>query len=206
MQSFVTLTGVAAPLPLDNIDTGMICPSAFMKVVSRDGLGQYLFHDMRHDGAGKPHAGFVLNKPAYAAASILITGTNFGCGSSREHAVWAIREFGIRCIIAESFADIFATNASRNGMLLITLPRNEIDSLVADAEKGSNARLTIDLATQLITRPDGTIMEFEIDAFRKHCLLNGVSHTDLLDQRKSTITSFEHEHRRAQPWLWDSPR
>lgn len=205
MEPFTILTGIAAPLRLDNIDTDMICPSTFMKTVTRDGLGRHLFHDMRHDAAGKPLPDFVLNRSAYQRASILVAGRNFGCGSSREHAVWAIREFGFRCIIAESYADIFATNATRNGILLITLTADLVDVLSNDAEKGANARVTVDLRSQTITRPDGSIIKFEIDPFRRHCLLNGLGQTEFLEKRRTKIQTFEARHRQVQPWLSRRP-
>src|SRR5258708_20489288 len=179
MQKFTQLTGIAAPLPMINVDTDRIIPKQFLKTIKRTGLGQYLFDELRRDLKGKENPDFVLNKPAYRKAEILVAGANFGCGSSREHAPWALLDFGIRCVIASSFADIFYNNCFKNGILPLALPQAEVDKLMADAEKGANARLTVDLAKQQITRPNGEVIGFEPDPFRQHRLLNGHDHLPL---------------------------
>ena len=202
MQKFNQLTGVAAPFPLRNVDTDMIIPKQFLKTIKRTGLGKALFFEMRYDQAGNELADFVLNKPAYRKAQILVAGENFGCGSSREHAPWALLDFGIRCIIAPSFADIFYNNCFKNGILPIALPQTEVDKLMDDAERGSNAIVTVDLEAQEITGPDGGKIRFEIDAFRKHCLLNGLDDIGLTLQKAASIESFEGRNRGGQPWLW----
>jgi 3-isopropylmalate/(R)-2-methylmalate dehydratase small subunit len=201
MQKFTKLTGVAAPLPMINVDTDMIIPKQFLKVISRDGLGRGLFDEMRFnpDGSEKPE--FVLNKPAYREAKILVTGENFGCGSSREHAPWAILDFGIRCVIAPSFADIFYNNCFKNGILPIVLPQAEVDKLMDDAERGANAILTVDLEAQEITGPDGGRIRFDVDPFRKHCLLNGLDDIGLTLEKAAKIDGFEARQRASQPWL-----
>ncbi|MEM8819013.1 MAG: 3-isopropylmalate dehydratase small subunit [Pseudomonadota bacterium] len=201
MQPFTKLTGVAAPLPLINIDTDMIIPKQFLKTIKRTGLGVSLFTEMRYDEAGNEIPEFVLNRPAYRKAEILVTGDNFGCGSSREHAPWAILDFGIRCVIAPSYADIFYNNCFKNGILPIALPQEQVDMLMEDAERGENARLTVDLEAQVIERPDGDTISFEIDPFRKHCLLNGLDDIGLTMERSSTIEEFEEKRRKATPWL-----
>ena len=202
MQKFDTLTGVAAPLNIVNVDTDMIIPKQFLKTIKRTGLGKSLFFEMRYTQEGKELPDFVLNKPAYRKAQILVAGENFGCGSSREHAPWALLDFGIRCIIAPSFADIFYNNCFKNGILPIALPQSEVDKLMDDAERGSNAIVTVDLETQEITGPDGGKIRFEIDAFRKHCLLNGLDDIGLTLQKAASIESFEGRNRGGQPWLW----
>ncbi len=201
MEKFDKLEGVAAPLPMVNCDTDRIIPARFLKTIKRTGLGKNLFNDVRFnpDGSEKPE--FVLNKPAYRNAKILVAGPNFGCGSSREHAPWALIDFGIRCVISSSFADIFYNNAFKNGMLLIKLDQATVESLMKDAELGSNARLTIDLARQEITRPDGSVVKFDIDPFKKHCLLNGLDDIGLTLQKEDKIAAFEAKDRTAQPWL-----
>ncbi|MFT7037801.1 MAG: 3-isopropylmalate/(R)-2-methylmalate dehydratase small subunit, partial [Paracoccaceae bacterium] len=171
MDKFTTLTGVAAPLPLINVDTDMIIPKQFLKTILRSGLGVNLFDEMRYDDDRNEIPDFVLNKPAYRDAKILIGGENFGCGSSREHAPWAIADFGIKCVIAPSFADIFYNNCFKNGILPIVLPQDDVDKLMDDADRGANAVVTVDLASQTIKGPDGGEIAFEVDAFRKHCLL-----------------------------------
>ena len=183
MDKFTTLTGVAAPLPLINIDTDMIIPKQFLKTIKRTGLGANLFDEMRFtkDGAEIPE--FVLNQPAYRHAQILVAGANFGCGSSREHAPWALADFGIRCVIAASFADIFFNNSFKNGILPIILPQEQVDVLMEDAKKGSNAVLTVDLESQTISRPDGQKIAFDVEPFRKHCLLNGLDDIGLTLQK-----------------------
>ncbi|HHL20406.1 MAG TPA: 3-isopropylmalate dehydratase small subunit, partial [Aliiroseovarius sp.] len=170
MDKFEKVTGVAAPMPLINIDTDMIIPKLFLKTIKRSGLGVNLFDEMRYNQDGSEKPDFVLNKPAYRNAEIIIAGDNFGCGSSREHAPWALADFGIKCIISTSFADIFYNNSFKNGLLPIVLPQAQVDILMADAEKGENARMTIDLEAQEITTSDGQVIPFEVDAFKKHCL------------------------------------
>ena len=202
MQKFTKLTAVAAPLPTINIDTDAIIPKQFLKTIKRTGLGKHLFHELRYDEEGKDVPDFVLNKPAYRKAQILVAGENFGCGSSREHAPWALLDFGIRCIIAPSFADIFYNNCFKNGILPIKLPQSEVDKLMDDARRGSNAIITIDLAKQEITGPDGGHLHFEIDAFRKHCLLNGLDDIGLTLEKAASIDSFEARDRMARPWMW----
>ncbi|MEO8651914.1 MAG: 3-isopropylmalate dehydratase small subunit, partial [Hyphomicrobiaceae bacterium] len=174
MQKFTQLTGVAAPMPEINIDTDRIIPKNYLKTIKRTGLGTALFAEARYDESGKENPNFVLNKPAYRKSEIIVAGENFGCGSSREHAPWALLDFGIRCVISTSFADIFFNNCFKNGVLPIKLPQEDVDKLMDDAERGSNATLTIDLEKQEIRRPDGGIITFDIDPFRKHCLLNGL--------------------------------
>src|SRR5438874_3464051 len=200
MQPFTTLSGVAAPLPMVNVDTDMIIPKQFLKTIKRTGLGSALFFEMRTRPDGSENPDFVLNKPAYKNAKLLIAGANFGCGSSREHAPWALLDFGIRCIIAPSFADIFYNNCFKNGILPIALPKEIVDELMEDAKKGANAVMTIDLATQTITRPDGEKVHFEVDAFRKHCLLNGLDDIGLTEQKSAEIGAYEEKARRARPW------
>jgi 3-isopropylmalate/(R)-2-methylmalate dehydratase small subunit len=200
MDKFTKLTGVAAPLPMRNVDTDMIIPKQFLKTIKRTGLGKSLFHEMRYDRAGKEVSDFVLNKSAYRKANILITGENFGCGSSREHAPWALLDFGFRCIIAPDFADIFYNNCFQNGILPIKLPQAEIDKLLDDASRGSNATVTIDLEAQEIRGPDGGVIRFEIDPFRKHCLLNGLDNIGLTLEKERSINDFEANAATARPW------
>jgi 3-isopropylmalate/(R)-2-methylmalate dehydratase small subunit len=201
MEKFTTLTGVAAPLPMINVDTDRIIPKQFLKTIERTGLGKYLFFDLRYDEQGKERPDFVLNKPAYRKAEILIAGDNFGCGSSREHAPWALLDFGIRCVISTSFADIFYNNCFKNGILPIKVTPRELELLMDDASRGANATLTIDLEKQEIRGPDGGVIKFEIDAFRKHCLLNGLDDIGLTMQKESAITAFEKKAAEARPWL-----
>lgn len=202
MDKFTVLTGVAAPLPIRNVDTDMIIPKQFLKTIKRTGLGKSLFYDMRYDPAtGNEIADFVLNKPQYRGATILVAGNNFGCGSSREHAPWALLDFGIRCVIAPDFADIFYNNCFQNGILPIRLPQQEVDKLMDDAERGANARLTVDLEKQEIRGPDGGVIRFEIDAFRKHCLLNGLDNIGLTLAKADTISAFEKTTASSRPWL-----
>ena len=201
MDKFTTLTGIAAPLPLINIDTDMIIPKQFLKTIKRSGLGKNLFDEMRFDQSGNELPEFVLNKPAYRDAQILVAGDNFGCGSSREHAPWALLDFGIRCVIAPSFADIFFNNCFKNGILPIPLPQEEVDKLMDDASNGANATLTIDLEAQEITRPDGQKIAFEIDPFRKHCLLNGLDDIGLSLTKVEAIDAFEANAQSASPWV-----
>ena len=191
MQAFTTLTGVAAPLPLANVDTDKIIPARFLKTIKRTGLGVHLFDTLRYDADGAERAGFVLNQEGYRHAEVLIAHENFGCGSSREHAPWALLDFGIRCVIAPSFADIFHTNCFKNGILPIQLPRSVCDALMEDAALGGNARLTVDLARQVVIRPSGEELPFVIDAFRKHLLLNGLDDIGQTMQRAGAIDAFE---------------
>lgn len=201
MDKFTTLTGVAAPMPLINIDTDMIIPKQFLKTIKRTGLGKNLFDEMRYDDNGEEKPDFVLNKPAYRNAQIIVAGDNFGCGSSREHAPWALLDFGIRCVISTSFADIFFNNCFKNGILPIVLPQEEIEKLFDDASRGANAVLTVDLERQVISGPDGGEIGFDIDPFRKHCLLNGLDDIGQTMERADDITAFENERNARQPWL-----
>lgn len=202
MEKFTTLTGVAAPLAMINVDTDMIIPKQYLKTIKRTGLGKHLFDEMRYDAEGRELPDFVLNRAAYRKARILVTGENFGCGSSREHAPWALLDFGIRCVIAPSFADIFYNNCFKNGILPITLPKDEVTKLLDDAERGANAAVTVDLEKQEITGPDGGRIGFEIDPFRKHCLLNGLDDIALTLRKAAAIDGFEARQRAARPWLW----
>ena len=201
MDKFTKLTGVAAPLPLINVDTDMIIPKQFLKTIQRSGLGKNLFDEMRYDEAGDEVEDFVLNKPAYRKAQILVAGENFGCGSSREHAPWALLDFGIRCVIAPSFADIFYNNCFKNGILPIALPQEDVDKLMDDAERGANAVVSVDLEKQVITGPDGGSIAFEVDAFRKHCLLNGLDDIGLTMEKAGSIDAFEAKRAAEAPWL-----
>jgi 3-isopropylmalate/(R)-2-methylmalate dehydratase small subunit len=202
MDKFTTLDGIAAPLPMINVDTDKVIPKQYLKTIERTGLGRYLFDELRFNDDGSEKPDFVLNQPAYRNAKILVAGENFGCGSSREHAPWALLDFGIRCVIAESFADIFYNNCFKNGVLPIKLPRQQVAELMEDAKKGANARLSIDLDKQTITRPDGGEVHFDLDPFRKHCLLNGLDDVGLTLQKEGSIASFETKNRMSQPWLW----
>ncbi|MEO1293200.1 MAG: 3-isopropylmalate dehydratase small subunit [Pseudomonadota bacterium] len=202
MEKFKTLYGIAAPMPQINVDTDMIIPKQFLKTIKRSGLGVHLFDEMRYLNDGAENPDFVLNKPAYREATILVTGDNFGCGSSREHAPWAIQDFGIRCIIAPSFADIFYNNCFKNGILPIALPQEQVDKLMDDAERGANARISIDLEAQEIRGPDGGTISFEIDPFRKHCLLNGLDDIGLTMEKAGDIDTFEAKAKGQQPWLF----
>ncbi len=201
MESFTTLTGIVAPLPMINVDTDMIIPKQFLKTIKRSGLGSSLFFEMRYDDDGAEKADFVLNKPAYRAARILVAGDNFGCGSSREHAPWALLDFGIRCVIAPSFADIFFNNCFKNGILPVVLPRAEVDALMTIAQRGGET-LTVDLERQEIACPDGAILSFSVDPFRKACLLGGLDEIGLTLQKAAVIDAFEQEHRTSHPWLF----
>jgi 3-isopropylmalate/(R)-2-methylmalate dehydratase small subunit len=200
MEKFTTLTGVAAPLAMRNVDTDMIIPKQFLKTIKRTGLGKSLFYEMRYDEAGKEVPDFVLNQRAYRKAQILVTGENFGCGSSREHAPWALLDFGIRCIIAPDFADIFYNNCFQNGILPIRLPQSEVDKLMDDASRGANATLTVDLEKQEIRGPDGGLIKFDIDPFRKHCLLNGLDNIALTLEKHEHIKAHEEKAAVAKPW------
>jgi 3-isopropylmalate/(R)-2-methylmalate dehydratase small subunit len=201
MEKFETITGVAAPMPLVNIDTDMIIPKQFLKTIKRSGLGVNLFDEMRYDREGNEVDDFVLNKPAYRKAEILVAGDNFGCGSSREHAPWALLDFGVRCVISTSFADIFYNNCFKNGILPVVLKPEEVDVLMKEAEKGENARITIDLAAQEVSTSDGEIFKFEVDAFKKHCLLNGLDDIGLTMEKAASIDAFEEKAQQARPWV-----
>ena len=201
MEKFTTLTAVAAPLPMINVDTDMVIPKQYLKTIKRSGLGKYLFQEMRYLDDGSENPGFVLNKPAYRETKILVAGDNFGCGSSREHAPWAIQDFGIRCILSTSFADIFFNNCFKNGILPIVLPQEDIDKLMDDAERGANAIVTVDLESQTITGPDGGEIKFEIDQFKKHCQLNDLDDIGLTMKKEQAICKFEAKRRAATPWL-----
>lgn len=200
MQPFTTLTGVAAPLPMVNVDTDMIIPKQFLKTTKRTGLGSALFFELRTRPDGSPNPDFVLNRPAYKNAKLLIAGANFGCGSSREHAPWALLDFGIRCIVAPSFADIFYNNCFKNGILPIALPQEQVDGLMEDASLGANAVISVDLDRQEIIRPDGKRIHFDIDPFRKRCLLNGWDDIGLTMRHEKDISDFEARRRISEPW------
>ncbi|MFT6074293.1 MAG: 3-isopropylmalate/(R)-2-methylmalate dehydratase small subunit [Yoonia sp.] len=201
MQKFDKLSGIAAPMPLVNIDTDMIIPKQFLKTIKRSGLGVNLFDEMRYDDDRHEIADFVLNKAQYRDTQILVAGENFGCGSSREHAPWAIADFGITCVIAPSYADIFYNNCFKNGILPIALPQEQVDVLMKDAEKGSNARIEVDLEAQTITSSDGDVFSFEVDAFKKHCLMNGLDDIGLTMEKVKSIDSFEAVASVARPWV-----
>jgi 3-isopropylmalate/(R)-2-methylmalate dehydratase small subunit len=200
MEKFDTLTGVAAPLAIMNVDTDMIIPKQYLKTIARTGLGKGLFSEMRFRDDGSENPDFVLNKPAYRNAKIIIAGDNFGCGSSREHAPWALLDFGVRCVISTSFADIFYNNCFKNGILPIKVSQEELDKLMDDAERGANAVLSIDLQAQEIRGPDGGVIKFEIDPFRKHCLLEGLDEIGLTLQKADKISSYEARATAARPW------
>jgi 3-isopropylmalate/(R)-2-methylmalate dehydratase small subunit len=201
MEKFTKLTGVAAPLPMINVDTDMIIPKQFLKTIKRTGLGTHLFDEMRHDEQGRERPDFVLNRTPYRDAKILVAGANFGCGSSREHAPWAITDFGIRCVIAPSFADIFFNNSFKNGLLPIVLAQSEVERLMAVAES-DNPVLTIDLENQVISHGESLRIPFEVDGFRKHCLLNGLDDIGLTLAHGNEITAFEARQRASAPWLY----
>jgi len=201
MQKFDKLTGVAAPLPQINVDTDMIIPKQFLKTIKRSGLGKNLFDEMRFTPDGKEKPDFVLNRPAYRNAQILVTGENFGCGSSREHAPWALLDFGIRCIIATSYADIFYNNCFKNGILPIILPQADVDKLMDDAARGANAVVSIDLAAQEIRGPDGGVVKFQMDPYRKQCLIEGLDDIGLTMKQGTKIDQFEQKRTAQQPWL-----
>jgi 3-isopropylmalate/(R)-2-methylmalate dehydratase small subunit len=201
MEKFTTLTGVAAPMPLVNIDTDMIIPKQFLKTIQRSGLGKNLFDEMRYTQDGKELPDFVLNQPAYRKAEIIVAGDNFGCGSSREHAPWALLDFGIRCVISTSFADIFYNNCFKNGILPIVMPPEVVGVLMADARKGANARMTVDLEAQTVTTSDGQTFGFEVDPFRKHCLLNGLDDIGLSLEKVAAIDAYEAKAGASRPWV-----
>ena len=200
MEKFTKLTGIAAPMPLVNIDTDMIIPKQFLKTIKRSGLGVNLFDEMRYNLDGSEIADFVLNQPAYRKSEIIIAGDNFGCGSSREHAPWALLDFGIRCVISTSFADIFFNNCFKNGILPIVLPQEAVDVLMADAKKGANARITVDLPSQTVTTSDGQVFTFDVDAHRKHCLLNGLDDIGLTLEKAASIDAYEAKAATQRPW------
>ena len=201
MDKFTTLTGIAAPMPLVNIDTDMIIPKQFLKTIHRSGLGKNLFDEMRYFPDGTENPAFVLNKPAYRDAQIIVAGDNFGCGSSREHAPWALLDYGIRCVISTSFADIFYNNCFKNGILPIVLPPDAVEALMKDAENGANARLTVDLESQTVTGADGTAYPFEMDPHRKHCLLNGLDDIGLTMEKAPAIDAYEAQMAQSRPWV-----
>ena len=200
MEQFTTLTGIAAPMPLVNIDTDMIIPKQFLKTIARTGLGKNLFDEMRYTQDGAEIADFVLNQPAYRKSQIIVAGDNFGCGSSREHAPWALLDFGIRCVIATSFADIFFNNCFKNGILPVVLPEAAVAHLMDDARKGENARITVDLDSQTVTASDGTRFAFEVDAFKKHCLMNGLDDIGLTLEKATSIDAYEAKAATLRPW------
>jgi len=201
MEKFTKLTGTAAPMPLVNIDTDMIIPKVFLKTIKRSGLGVNLFDEMRYDRQGNEIEDFVLNKAQYRDAQIIVAGDNFGCGSSREHAPWALLDFGIRCVISTSFADIFFNNCFKNGILPIVVSPEDHAKLMDDAERGANAKLTVDLEAQTITGPDGGEVAFEVDAHKKHCLLNGLDDIGLTMEKATSIDAFETQHSAERPWV-----
>ena len=200
MDKFTTLEGVAAPLKMINVDTDMIIPKQYLKTIKRTGLGKGLFSELRYKDDGSENPAFVLNKSAYRKAKILVAGDNFGCGSSREHAPWALMDFGIRCVISTSFGDIFYNNCFKNGVLPIRVSKDDLDKLFDDAERGANATLTIDLDKQEVRGPDGGTVKFEIDAFRKHCMLNGLDDISITQQKSAKIDSYEEQAKAARPW------
>ena len=200
MQKFDKLTGVAAPMAIVNIDTDMIIPKDYLKTIARTGLGKGLFADIRYNRDGTEVPDFVLNKPAYRNAEILVAGDNFGCGSSREHAPWALLDFGIRCVISTSFGDIFYNNCFKNGVLPIRVTPEQLELLLDDAERGANARVSIDLEAQEIRGPDGGMIHFDIDPFRKHCLINGLDDIGLTMEKETSIVGFEAKNAAERPW------
>ncbi len=201
MERFTNVSGIAAPMPLVNIDTDMIIPKQFLKTIKRTGLGANLFDEMRYDEKGREIPDFVLNQPAYRDANILVAGDNFGCGSSREHAPWALRDFGIRVVVSTSFADIFYNNCFKNGILPIKLGKEEVDALMTDAERGGNARISVDLEAQTISASDGTKFAFEVDPFKKHCLLEGLDDIGLTMKKMDAIEAYEESQKIRMPWL-----
>ena len=201
MEKFEKLTAIAAPMPLINIDTDMIIPKQFLKTIKRSGLGVSAFHEMRYHLDGSDNPDFILNKEAYQGVNILVAGDNFGCGSSREHAPWALLDFGIRCVISTSFADIFYNNCFKNGILPVIVTEDELLLLMKDAEKGSNARMVIDLEKQHIQTSDGEVINFDIDQHRKHCLINGLDDIGLTLEKVTSIDAFESQMAQSTPWV-----
>ncbi|MEM1371342.1 MAG: 3-isopropylmalate dehydratase small subunit [Pseudomonadota bacterium] len=201
MDKFEKIRGVAAPIPMINIDTDMLLPKQYLKTIKRSGLGRHLFEEIRFHPDGREIDDFVLNRPAYRDAKILVVGDNFGCGSSREHAPWALKDFGIRCMISTSFADIFFNNCFKNGLLPITLPQEQVDVLMADAERGANAIITVDLVDQIITSSDGIVIPFEIDPNRRRHLLEGLDEIGLTLEREAKIAAYEARSKELYPWL-----
>ena len=201
MEKFEKLSGVAAPFDMINIDTDKILPKQFLKTIKSTGLGAYFFTEMRYLENGSDNPEFILNKSAYRNSQIIVAGDNFGCGSSREHAPWALLDFGIKCIISTSFADIFFNNCFKNGILPIVVSKEELDQLMSDAENGSNSILDVDLESQQIGRPNGEKISFEVDDFRKHCLLNGLDEIGLTMEKQSKIDTFKKQHQYNQPWI-----
>jgi 3-isopropylmalate/(R)-2-methylmalate dehydratase small subunit len=200
MDKFTTLTGVAAPLPITNIDTDMIIPKQYLKTIARTGLGKGLFSEMRYKEDGSENPDFVLNKPAYRKAQIIVAEDNFGCGSSREHAPWALLDYGIRCVISTNFADIFYNNCFQNGVLPAKVSKEDLAKLMDDASRGANATLSVDLEKQEIRGPDGGVVKFEIDAFRKHCMLNGLDDIGLTKEKQTSIDAYEAKAKTARAW------
>ena len=200
MEKFTVLEGVAAPLRQINIDTDMVIPKQYLKTIKRTGLGKGLFSEQRYKDDGSENPDFVLNKPAYRNAKVIVAGDNFGCGSSREHAPWALADYGIRCVISTSFGDIFYNNCFKNGLLPIRVSPEDLEKLFDDADRGANSTLTVDLEKQEIRGPDGGVVKFEIDAFRKHCLLNGLDDIGLTQQKRSKIVGYEQKAHEARPW------
>ena len=201
MDKFTTLTAVAAPMPIINVDTDMMIPKQYLKTIKRTGLGSALFSEMRYRDDGSENPDFVLNKPAYRDAKIIVAGDNFGCGSSREHAPWALKDFGVTCVISTSFADIFYNNCFKNGILPVVVSPEDLDKLMDDAERGANATLSVDLQAQEIRGPDGGVVTFEIDAFKKHCLLNGLDDIGLTIEKAAQIDVFEGKMHAERPWV-----
>ena len=201
MEKFEKLTAIAAPMPLINIDTDMIIPKQFLKTIKRSGLGVNAFHEMRYDLDGNENHDFVLNNEAYKGANILVAGDNFGCGSSREHAPWALLDFGIRCVISTSFADIFYNNCFKNGILPVVVSEDELQLLMKDAEKGSNARMIVDLENQQIETSDGEVISFDVDQHRKHCLMNGLDDIGLSMEKIASVDAFEAQMAQSAPWV-----
>ena len=200
MQKFTTLTAVAAPLPMANVDTDMIIPKQYLKTIKRTGLGKGLFSEQRYKDDGSENPDFVLNQPAYRNTKVLVAGDNFGCGSSREHAPWALLDFGIRCVISTSFADIFYNNCFKNGILPITVSPEDLDKLMDDASRGSNATISVDLEAKEIRGPDGGVVNFDLDDFKRHCLLNGLDDIGLTMEKAGAIAAFEQKNAAARPW------
>ena len=201
MEKFTSLTGVAAPLEITNVDTDMIIPKQYLKTIKRTGLGQGLFAELRYHDDGSENPDFVLNKPAYRNAKLLVAEDNFGCGSSREHAPWALLDFGIRCVISTSFADIFYNNCFKNGILPVIVSRADLAKLMDDARRGANATLSVDLEAQEIRGPDGGVIRFDVDPFRKHCLMNGLDDIGLTLEKSAHIDAFEKKSAAERFWL-----